>query len=151
MCRSHPKLARITASHPRTLVSTKSALNVPPATFTSVSILPKRSMPSLNVWLTASASRTSTTAASGSSPAAVISATACCKQLLVLVEEHEVHARLGEVDGDGAAEAAATPGDQRHLALQSCSVFEVSHAGIIAHDGRRAPVEAQPAVGSAAG
>ena len=36
---------------------------------------------------------------SGSSPvAAVTSATVFAKQLLVLVEEHEVHARLGEVD-----------------------------------------------------
>ena len=42
MCSSQPKFMRMTASHPRTLVSVKSALNVPPATFTSVSSLPKR-------------------------------------------------------------------------------------------------------------
>ena len=66
------------------------------------------------------------------------------QQLLVLVEQHEVHARLGEVGRHGASESTAAPGDQRDLALQSCSFLEISHAGIIAHNRRaRAPVEGQ--------
>ena len=48
VCNNQPKFMRITASHPRTLVSTKSALNVPPATFTNVSSFPKRASPSVN-------------------------------------------------------------------------------------------------------
>ena len=92
LCNSHPKFARMTASQPRELVSTKSALNVPPATFTSTSSRPKRSTPSLKVVVNASASRTSMRAASGSSATSLMSRDRLAQQLLVLVAHHEVHA-----------------------------------------------------------
>ena len=91
-----------------------------PALLTSTSMRPRLAMTCSTAAATAAASATSTCIASALPPAGCHRADhLACGLGVAAVEEDDVDAIAGEQFDDGAADAAAAAGDQRHLAGQA--------------------------------